>query len=69
MLRRFVAWGRGVMQRFWGWVALNLGRRAGVTLLVIAGISVVAVFGVRQLDFATGQDSYLNADSQTAIDN
>ena len=51
------------MQKFWAWLGLNLGKRAGV----------VSIVGLRdhgrrwgsaspKLEFATGQDSYLNKD-------
>lgn len=57
------------MERFW--------RAAGVALgkywkWVIAGLMLVTVLlglGATRIEFATGQDSYLNPDSQTAIDN
>ncbi|MGI9577532.1 MAG: efflux RND transporter permease subunit [Microthrixaceae bacterium] len=52
------------MQRFWSWLAVNLGKRAGlvsvVGLLVTAGLG----YGISNLDFATGQDSYLNEGEQ-----
>ncbi|MBK6439924.1 MAG: hypothetical protein IPF88_15470 [Candidatus Microthrix sp.] len=32
-------------------------------------ITVLLAFGLTRLEFATGQDSYLNQDSQIAIDN
>ncbi|MDH3754927.1 MAG: MMPL family transporter [Acidimicrobiia bacterium] len=52
-------------------------RRAGVLLgkywaFVILGVLVVTgalVYGVTQIEFATGQDSYLNTDSQASLDN
>jgi uncharacterized protein len=57
------------MVRFW--------RRAGdwlsrSTWLVLAGVLVVTVVlgaGLTRLEFATGQDSYLNPDSRQAIEN
>lgn len=58
-----------MMKRFWSKLAVVLGRRAVVVALVIALISVVLGFGTTKLEFATGQDSYLNKDDQIAIDN
>ncbi|MFV0317484.1 MAG: efflux RND transporter permease subunit [Microthrixaceae bacterium] len=57
------------MQRFWSWMAVNLGRRAGLVSLVGLIITLGLGFGITRLDFATGQDSYLNEDSQVYQDN
>ena len=57
------------MHQFWTSVATFLTRRAGAVLAVCVLISLVLGFGATKLDFATGQDSYLNNDSQIAIDN
>ena len=46
----------------------NLGL-AALVLAVVVVITAVIVPGLRSLEFATGQDSYLNADSQIAKDN
>ena len=50
------------MQRFWSYIAVQLGKHAiwvtVVGLLVTIGLGL----GITQLQFATGQDSYLNAD-------
>ena len=61
---------RGVpMERFWR----RLGRWLGTHRLAALGIlvAVTVLLGHRrpQIEFATGQDSYLNPDSQIAIDN
>lgn len=57
------------MQRFWMWLGLELGRRAGLVavcgLLITLGLGA----GLTRLEFATGQDSYLNSDDQVYIDN
>jgi len=50
------------MQKFWAWLGLNLGRRAGVVSIVGLVITVALGFGIPKLEFATGQDSYLNKD-------
>jgi hydrophobe/amphiphile efflux-3 (HAE3) family protein len=57
------------MQRFWGWLALNLGKHAYVVSLVGLLVTLVLGFGVTRLTFATGQDSYLNQDDQVYKDN
>ena len=57
------------MQRFWSYIAVQLGKHAiwvtVVGLLVTIGLGL----GITQLQFATGQDSYLNQDSQVYKDN
>ncbi len=56
------------MHKFWGWLGLNLGKH---WIAVIVGgllITVALGFGVTKLDFATGQDSYLNKSQQVYKD-
>lgn len=57
------------MRQFWTSFATFLTKRAGAVLAVCIVISIVLAAGLTKLDFATGQDSYLNSDSQIAIDN
>lgn len=57
------------MQRFWSWLAVQLGRRAGLVSVVGLIVTVALGLGITQLEFATGQDSYLNKDDQVAKDN
>ncbi|NLV55683.1 MAG: MMPL family transporter [Acidimicrobiales bacterium] len=57
------------MQRFWSWLAVQLGRRAGLVSVIGLLVTVGLGLGITQLEFATGQDSYLNADDQIAKDN
>jgi hypothetical protein len=58
------------MERFWRSIAVTLGKRWTTVTVVCGAITVLLVgFGASRLEFATGQDSYLNQDSQTAIDN
>lgn len=57
------------MQKFWSKLAVTLGRRAGIVGLVGLVLTVALGFGLTRLEFATGQDSYLNADDEIAIDN
>ena len=52
------------MQKYWAWLGLNLGKRAGVVSIVGLVITVVLGAGITQLEFATGQDSYLNKDEE-----
>lgn len=57
------------MLRMWSWLAVNLGRRAGLVVAVILVVTVGLGAGITRLDFATGQDSYLNEGEQVATDN
>jgi hypothetical protein len=57
------------MQRFWNWLALNAGKHAVYVSIVGLLLTVVLGFGITRLEFATGQDSYLNTDDQVYIDN
>ena len=57
------------MEKFWRGLGLHLGKR---WYLVLAGVLVITgalATGFTKLEFATGQDSYLNSDSQVAVDN
>jgi uncharacterized protein len=55
--------------RFWSRLAVYLGKYAGVVSLVGLLITLVLGYGTTKLEFATGQDSYLNTDDQVYIDN
>lgn len=58
------------MEQQWRSFAVTVGKRWKVVAAVVVVISAVLVLlGASQLNFATGQDSYLNPDSQIAIDN
>jgi uncharacterized protein len=57
------------MERFWRWLGVALGKYWKVVAAVITLITIVFAVGARNIEFATGQDSYLNPDSQIAIDN
>jgi hydrophobe/amphiphile efflux-3 (HAE3) family protein len=57
------------MQRFWGRLALELGRRAGLVALAGVLVTLSLGLGASRLRFATGQDSYLNQDEKVAVDN
>ena len=57
------------MESFWRWLGVALGKYWKVVVAAVVLITVVLGLGGRNIDFATGQDSYLNPDSQIAIDN
>lgn len=57
-----------MMQRFWSRLAVEAGRRAGLVALVGLVITLVLGFGVTKLKFATGTESYLNADEEVYED-
>jgi hydrophobe/amphiphile efflux-3 (HAE3) family protein len=57
------------VEKFWSNLAVQLGKRIWVVAGGALAITVVMGFGLTKLEFATGQDSYLNADDQVAIDN
>jgi hypothetical protein len=57
------------MAKFWSWLAVNLGRHAGMVGAIGLVFTIVIGFGITRLEFATGQDSYLDADSQVYKDN
>ena len=58
-----------MMQRFWSWLAVNLGKHAIVVTIVLLVFTVIVGTGVSRLEFATGQDSYLNKSDQVYKDN
>ncbi|MCH7787897.1 MAG: MMPL family transporter [Acidobacteria bacterium] len=57
------------MEQFWRNSGVQLGKHWKLVFVVIAAITVILGFGARNLNFATGQESYLNSDSQVALDN
>lgn len=57
------------MKQFWSKLAVVLGKRAGLVAAVGLLITGILGFGLTKLEFATGQDSYLNSDDQVAVDN
>lgn len=57
------------MDRIWQWIATTVQRRPAVVLVAALAITLALAGGTTKLTFATGQDSYLNADSQVAVDN
>jgi uncharacterized protein len=57
------------MERFWRWLGVALGKYWKFVIGVVVLITVVLGIAARNIEFATGQDSYLNPESQIAIDN
>ncbi len=57
------------MESFWRWLGVALGKHWKIVAAVVVAITVVLGVSARNIEFATGQDSYLNPDSQIAIDN
>jgi hypothetical protein len=56
------------VQKFWGWLGLNLGKH-WIAVLVIGGLTTLALgFGATNLKFSTSQDSYLNKSDQVYKD-
>ena len=59
-----------MLEPFWRRAGVLLGKHWKLVGGVVAVVSVVLVgTGLNRLDFATGQDSYLDADTQAAVDN
>src|SRR4051812_34955508 len=56
------------MQRFWMRLAVWLGKHAGVVAVIGLLITLLMGFGITQLKFQTGQDSYFNKDDQVYKD-
>jgi len=57
------------VEKIWRKLGYTLGRRWVVVVIAFAVVTAILGVGATNLEFATGQDSYLNDDSQTAIDN
>jgi predicted RND superfamily exporter protein len=58
-----------MMQRFWSYIAVQLGKHAIWVTAVGLLVTIALGLGITQLEFATGQDSYLNTDEQVDKDN
>jgi hydrophobe/amphiphile efflux-3 (HAE3) family protein len=57
------------VRKFWSHLAVQLGKRAGLVSIIGLAITLLLGLGIPKLEFATGQDSYLNKDDQVAKDN
>ncbi|MCC5952443.1 MAG: MMPL family transporter [Acidimicrobiia bacterium] len=53
----------------WERIGATLARRSGTTLGVVAAVTLLLATGLLRLDFATGQESYLNEGTQVYDDN
>jgi len=57
------------MERFWRWLAVMLGKRAGLVSIIGLLITLVLGAGITQLKFTSSQDAYLNKTDQVFKDN
>ncbi|WP_430233780.1 efflux RND transporter permease subunit [Nitrosomonas communis] len=57
------------MHKLWSSMAINLGKRAALVGVIVFVVTAVLGAGLSKLEFATGQDSYLNTDSKIYRDN
>ncbi|NNE73766.1 MAG: RND transporter, partial [Acidimicrobiales bacterium] len=57
------------MESTWRSAGVQLGKHWKLVLLGAVALTAALFYGLTQLQFATGQDSYLNSDSQIALDN
>jgi uncharacterized protein len=56
------------VQKVWSWLGYHLGRKAGTVSVIGLLVTLVLGFGLTKLEFATGQDSYLNKDEEVYQD-
>jgi hydrophobe/amphiphile efflux-3 (HAE3) family protein len=56
------------VRKVWSWLGLNLGKHWVLVMVIGTITTVVLGFGITKLDFATGQDSYLNKSDQVYKD-
>jgi uncharacterized protein len=57
------------VQRFWRYIAVELGKHAGLVSVIGLLVTLILGFGITRLDFSTGQDSYLNKSDAVYKDN
>src|SRR5690606_28659893 len=57
------------VQKLWAAMAVSFGKRAALVGVVVFVVTAVLGVGLTRLEFATGQDSYLNKDQQVYKDN
>ena len=57
------------MERFWRFIAVELGKHAGLVSVIGLLVTLILGFGITRLDFSTGQDSYLNKSDAVYKDN
>ena len=58
-----------MMELIWRNLGIQLGKQWKTVIVVMLIITGVLAIGATRIEFATGQDSYLNPDSQIALDN
>ncbi|MEZ5381660.1 MAG: MMPL family transporter [Microthrixaceae bacterium] len=56
------------MDRAWRWLAVKMGKHAGVVSVIGLIITLIMGFGLTKLEFATDQDAYLNEGDQVLTD-
>ncbi len=56
------------MRRVWAWMAVNFGKHAGIVGVVGLAVTLILGLGITKLEFATGQENYLNKDEQVYQD-
>jgi uncharacterized protein len=57
------------MRRWWEWLGLNLGKRAGTVAVIGLAITFILGIGVTQLTFSTSNNDYLNKNDPAYIQN
>jgi hydrophobe/amphiphile efflux-3 (HAE3) family protein len=57
------------MQRFWSYIAVQLGKHAVLVTVVGIVVTIALGLGISQLSFATGQETYLNKSDAVYKDN
>lgn len=57
------------MRKLLASMAVGFGKRASLVAVVVLVVTAVLGFGATKLEFATGQDSYLNSDDEVYTDN
>jgi uncharacterized protein len=67
--RSFRPGGEIGVERFWRFIAVELGKRAGLVSVIGLLVTLILGFGITQLEFSTGQDSYLNKSDTVYKDN
>jgi uncharacterized protein len=67
--RKVAAGGRDAVERFWRFLAVGLGKHAGLVSVIGLLVTLILGFGITRLEFSTGQDSYLNKSDTVYKDN
>ena len=57
------------MRRFWAWLGLNLGKRAGTVAIVGLVVTLFFGVGITKLRFTTSNSDYLNRNDPAWVDN